>query len=83
MTLAWTEPQKPDGKTSFYDHVIAETPLGQIKLEWKSWKKYDATCGQMPWGEFVVGSNLEEAKADVQAKWNEKVLLAMLLVDND
>ena len=80
MTLTWTEPQRPN-EDSHYDHVIAETPLGQIKLEWKSWKDYDAPGGQMPWDEFAVGADLEKAKADVQAKWNEKILLAMLLVD--
>ena len=83
MPLTWIEPKKPDGgKESFYDHVTAETPLGPIHLEWKSWKDHDDPGGQMPWGEYISGTNLTAAKSAVQDAWNEKVLLAMLLVEN-
>lgn len=36
--MKWTEPTKPTEGVSFYDHVIAETPIGRMIIEWKSWK---------------------------------------------
>lgn len=39
--LMWSEPKPPDGgKTSFYDNLFADSPLGKLKIEWKSWKDY-------------------------------------------
>lgn len=37
--LKWSEPEPPNQDSS-YDHVMAETPFGQFKIEWKSWKDY-------------------------------------------
>jgi hypothetical protein len=73
MPLQWSEPRAPGDDDSRYDHVVAETPLGRIVLEWKSWKESDNPCGQMPWGEFVVGWNLDEAKVKAQEAWNKMV----------
>lgn len=71
MPLTWTEPRAPaSGNPSYYDHIIADTPLGPIVLEWKSWKDHDDPCGHMPWDEFVIGCNLEEAKTLVQEAWD-------------
>lgn len=36
--MKWTEPKKPTEGVSFYDHVTAETPIGRMIIEWKSWK---------------------------------------------
>tara|TARA_B110000902_G_C13977026_1_gene463422 strand:+ start:242 stop:517 length:276 start_codon:yes stop_codon:yes gene_type:complete len=70
MPLIWTDPAPGKEGVSFYDHVIAETPLGNIMLEWKSWKEYDDPCGHMPWEEFIVEATLEDAKAAAQAAWD-------------
>lgn len=72
MTLTWTDPESPN-QSSFYDHVVAETPLGRIRIEWKSWKDHDTFCAQMPWGELVHGDDLDEAKSAVQTAWDRKV----------
>lgn len=72
MPLTWTDPASGKEGVSTYDHVIAETPLGRILLEWKSWKKYDAPCGQMPWDEMVHGHDLPSAKAAAQTAWDKK-----------
>ena len=73
MPLEWSEPRPPTKGVSHYDHVVAETPLGDITLEWKSWKDDDAPCGQMPWDEFVSGMDLNEAKQKVQAAWDKMI----------
>ena len=74
MPLEWSEVSKPKKDVSSYTHVIAETPLGQIILEWKGWKEYgDDPCCEMPWGEFVVGYTLDEAKQKVQKSWDEMI----------
>lgn len=70
MPLEWSEPRPPAADVSHYDHVVAHTPLGEVRLEWKSWKKWDSPCGEMPWGEFVIGLTLDEAKAEAQAAWD-------------
>lgn len=72
MPLTWSDPAKPNDDSS-YDHVIAETPLGRITLEWKSWKEYDSTCGHMPWGEFVCEPTVEDAKQSAQAAWDKMI----------
>lgn len=70
--LTWSEPMPPS-KNFAYDHVVAKTPLGPILIEWKSWKRYDAHCAEMPWGEFCSADDLDDAKAKVQAAWDRKV----------
>ena len=74
MTLIWTERIAPDGDCP-YDHVIAETPLGDIRLEWKGWKENDSPCGYMPWNadNFVIGCDLDAAKAAAQIAWDAMV----------
>lgn len=73
MPLEWSDPKPPTKGISHYDHVTAETPLGQIMLEWKSWKEHDSPCGHMPWGEFIMGGDLDEAKVQAQNAWDRKV----------
>lgn len=41
IKLEWKEGVGDDSVTTFYDHVIAKTPLGLAVIEWKSWKRYD------------------------------------------
>lgn len=40
--LNWSEPKPPIDGVSFYDHITCDTPLGLIKIEWKSWKNNDS-----------------------------------------
>ena len=37
-SMKWTEPTEGTEGVSYYDHVIAETPIGRMIIEWKSWK---------------------------------------------
>ena len=73
MPLEWSEPRPPTKGICHYDHVVAATPLGDIRLEWKSWKECDSPSGAMPWGEFVIGGSLYEAKCEAQAAWDRMV----------
>lgn len=68
--LNWSEPSPPNAACP-YHHCVADTPLGQIRLEWKDRKNtMIIPGGGMPWGEFIVGDNLDEAKRNVQIAWN-------------
>jgi len=61
--MKWTEPTKATEGVSFYDHVIAETPIGRMIIEWKSWKdrpSYDVMINN-DW--VGVEYELEDAKA--------------------
>lgn len=73
MPLEWSEERPPTKDVSHYDHVVAKTPLGDITLEWKSWKEWDSPCGTMPWGEFVIANDLADAKEAVQAAWDKMI----------
>jgi hypothetical protein len=68
MALEWSEPRPPlGGESSYYDHVICYTSLGPLVIEWKSWKEYENSfwC-ETPWGDFVIGHTLDEAKANIE-----------------
>jgi hypothetical protein len=80
--LVWSEPAPSDrGKTSWYDHVFAETPFGRIMIEWKSWKDdgpydghRDSRDVRTPW-EFYDGTayELEDAKRIAQEEFAKRV----------
>lgn len=71
MPLEWSEERSPNAESS-YTHVVAETPLGKIVIEWKGWKEFDLPDAILPWGEHVCGSDLDDTKALVQAAWDAK-----------
>lgn len=73
MPLEWSEPKPPTKDVCSYDHIIAATPLGEIRIEWKSWKSYDSPSCEMPWGEYVTGACLSEAKLEAQAAWDRMI----------
>ena len=52
--LKWSDPKPPDGCA--YDHVTADTPWGQYRIEWKSWKDEPG----LPSGRTVFGPGPEE-----------------------
>ena len=70
--LDWSAPYPPNS-SRHYDHVVAETPLGRIAIEWKSWKDYPGFTAVMPWEELISANSLAEAKAAVQSAWNGMV----------
>lgn len=37
--MNWTDPKPPTDGVSYYDHIICDTPVGILKIEWKSWKE--------------------------------------------
>lgn len=74
--MTWTELKPPTEGISFYDHVICETPLGVIKIEWKSWKEHpdygiDLDGIQYIGTEFDLDSAKEMAKNYLVTKHNE------------
>lgn len=72
MPLQWSEPQEPC-EACRYDHVVAQTPLGLITIEWKGWKDYPGYTCILPWGEppeFVAANDLPGAKCAVQSAWD-------------
>lgn len=74
--LVWSEPSAPTGYC-FYDHCVADTPVGPIRIEWKSWKKYDSYCVSCEFLEYPTKhtcSSLEEAKAEAQKAWDKLIL---------
>jgi hypothetical protein len=77
--LKWSEVSPPTDECR-YTHVVSETPLGKITIEWKGWKEYDSPCATMPWGAFVVGSDLDDAKDRVQQAWDAAIRLAIAMM---
>ncbi len=71
MGLSWSDTAPPDDLCR-YHHVVAKTPLGEIFIEWKGWKAVPSFTAQLPWGDWVVGDDLADAKRLVQKAWNKK-----------
>lgn len=82
MSLAWSDWMPPDESCS-YNHVIAETPLGRILIDWKGWKDMPTFTAQLPWGVFIYAGDLEEAKRLVQEAWDEMVGSVRALAANE
>ena len=60
--LKWTEPRKGHIYIP-YDHVIAETPMGNFEITWKSWKSDPYYHIEHTAFEYIdSGTSLEEAK---------------------
>jgi len=78
MPIAWSEPRPPTKDVCHYDHVVAQTPLGELRIEWKGWKSPgEAYTCDVPWSvdAFVVANDLDDAKQQVQAAWNKMAAL--------
>lgn len=61
--MNWTEPKPPTEGVSRENHILCETPLGEIIIEWKGWKEnpsYSVTLNHTKY--LGVGYNLEEVK---------------------
>lgn len=60
--MNWTEPTSPN-KYIPYDHVLLKTPLGEISIEWKSWKERPSYDIMLDRGEWISAEySLEDAK---------------------
>jgi len=64
--MNWTEPTPPTANISSYDHVICETPLGQAKIEWKSWKDSPSYDIELDGKWIGCEYDLEKAKEEVR-----------------
>lgn len=80
MPLVWSEEQQPNEKSS-YTHVVSDTPLGSLLIEWKGWKHYDSPMCETPWGQFIAGNDVGDAKAQVQKAWDEMAARVAALTD--
>ena len=65
MAIEWSDPQKPEQHGCSYDHVRASTPIGDIYIEWKSWKGRPSYTCDMPNGGFICEDSLDAAKQKV------------------
>lgn len=61
--IKWDEPKPPTSGES-YNYVKANTPLGVIKIEWKSWKSSPTFDIEIDGIWIGYGDNLIEAKKD-------------------
>lgn len=77
--LEWTEERNPDDSCD-YTHVSAETPFGQILITWKGWKSDPDPTVETPWGAFLVGINLEDAKAQAQKDWEDRISSCLRII---
>ncbi len=60
--LEWTNPEKPDGVSYFYDHCHAHTAFGPFGIEWKSWKDYPGFTLHFAGNYISSHTTLDEAK---------------------
>jgi len=60
--MNWTEPKPPTEGISYYDHITSETPLGRVKIEWKSWDKNDSYDVEIDGLRIFAEYSLEAAK---------------------
>ena len=59
----WSKISKPNPNIR-YDHIILETPIGKLTIEWKSWKEkpsYDIMLDELWIG---VEYSLDDAKTN-------------------
>lgn len=78
--LPWSAPAGPNEETS-YDHVIAPTPFGRIRITWKGWKEYDSpTVDEHPVPDFFYpGYDLDDAKTQAEKAFFDAVEASMLI----
>jgi hypothetical protein len=74
VPLTWSEERQPTAECS-YTHVVSETPLGRLGIEWKGWKERDCPTCMLPWDDgFIVATDLLDAKIKVQNAWDAKAV---------
>lgn len=60
--MNWTENKPPIEGESYYDHTTCKTPLGLLKIEWKSWKDSPSYGIELEGNWIGSEYTLEEAK---------------------
>ena len=67
--MKWTEHREPNSEIP-YDHIIAETPLGRVTIEWKGWKAYPSyTVYIGEYGDYIGNVFTLDAAKDVALKY--------------
>lgn len=62
--LSWSEEYEPN-EIIRYNHILADSPIGEFSLEWKGWKENDDVAIYLD-GYYLNSENtLEEAKEAV------------------
>ena len=59
-----------------YTHVIAETNIGPVRIEWKGWKDHPSFDVTFPWEggyETLFAYNVREAKMEVEDRWQKVI----------
>ena len=81
--LEWSEERQPCPECR-YNHVIALSPIGEWRIEWKGWKANDWFCVYLEDCQVANEPNLETAKAAAQSIFTAKVLQCFsTLIDID
>lgn len=64
--LNWSEDREPNGRDCYEDHCLADSAIGQYKIEWKSWKDGEdgtgSRCVFLNCDFIAVGDTTDEAK---------------------
>lgn len=67
----WTQPSPPN-ESCPYDHVKLDTPLGQARITWRSWKQHDNFCLGLD-GEYLeTGNSIDELKLQLEIILKQK-----------
>lgn len=74
IKLEWSEPKPPTAGVSSYDHSIADSPIGEFRVEWKSWKQYPSYVVYSPDGNVQVEDSLEKAVSSAQETFEKTVM---------
>ncbi len=80
MPLSWSKERQPCIECR-YTHVVSETLLGKLTIEWKGWKDYDSPVCSMPWDEVIIGIDLADTKRMVQEAWNRMAKQVLALAE--
>lgn len=59
--LVWSREYEAN-ETIRYNHVLADSPLGQFSIEWKGWKEHDSYCTYIGGHYLYSAYDLDEAK---------------------
>lgn len=69
--LNWSEEHEAN-ESIRYNHILADSPLGQFSIEWKGWKDHDAYCVYLD-GDYLDSDNdLDEAKLIAEKRLADK-----------
>ena len=69
--LVWSSEHEAN-QSIRYNHVLADSPLGQFSIEWKGWKDHDAYCVYLD-GDYLDSDNdLDEAKLIAEKRLADK-----------